>query len=224
MNAETKCYRKLTSSFALAVGLVYVTSSFSQADSAVDQALSAMAGTLDVQSQPYLHKGQLSGCTLIFDAILQDWSYRQGGFLKISGNVGIMRAGNKLGANLKVVVLEIDPNDPTLGLKPSAPSRAYLVDDDLKTNLATLRGTPASDTPGALFSIFEVSPTLDMVLDGLRANKLTVAFNSKGGDTDIQLPLQLDVQEVKQSGERVRSNKMKSDFANCLTALGNTFK
>ncbi|MDX8521129.1 hypothetical protein [Mesorhizobium dulcispinae] len=219
MDAETRRFRKLTSCFALALVLVYVTSNSSQADSAVDQALAAMSGTLDVKSQPYFNKGQLSGCTLVFDAITQDWNYRQGGFLKISGNVC-----NNLGANLKVVVLEIDPNEPTLGLKPSAPSRAYLIDDNLKTNLATLRGTPPSDTPGALFSIFEVSPTLDMVLDGLRANKLTIAFNSKGGDTDIQLPLQLDVQEVTQSGERVRSNKAKSDFANCLTALGNSFR
>ncbi|RWO49761.1 MAG: hypothetical protein EOS12_02320 [Mesorhizobium sp.] len=167
-----------------------------------------------------MNSGKLSGCSLVFDAIEQDWNYRQGGYIKVSGNVGFLRSGDSIGANVKVAVLEIDPNDPTLGLKPSPPTRAYLIDENLQTNLSTLRRVVSSDTPGAIFSIFDLSPTLDMVLSGIQANELTIAFNSKGGETDIQLKLQLDVQEVTQTGERVRSEKMKSDFTKCLTILG----
>lgn len=200
----------------IALGLCDV----AEANQAADQALAAMAGTLDVKSEPYMNSGKLSGCSLVFDAIEQDWNYRQGGYIKVSGNVGFLRSGDSIGANVKVAVLEIDPNDPTLGLKPSPPTRAYLIDENLQTNLSTLRRVVSSDTPGAIFSIFDLSPTLDMVLSGIQANELTIAFNSKGGETDIQLKLQLDVQEVTQTGERVRSEKMKSDFTKCLTILG----
>lgn len=206
-----------------ATAMIFAFTGVVKADSVmVDQMLAAMAGTLDIKSEPYMNAGKLSGCTLAFDAIAQDWSYRQGGYIKVSGNVGFLRGGQTVGANVKVVVLEIDPNDPTLGLRPSPPSRAYLIDKDLKTNLSTLQRASESDTPGALFSVFELSPTFQMVVDGLAANELTVAFNSKNGATDIQLKLELDVQDVTQSGERIRSDKMKSDFARCLQALADT--
>lgn len=59
-----------------------------------------------------------------------------------------------------------------------------------------------------------------MIIDGLTANEITIAFNSKNGDTDIQLKLEPDVQDVKPCGERIRSDKMKSEFARCLQTFG----
>jgi hypothetical protein len=97
----------------IALGLCDV----AEANQAADQALAAMAGTLNVKSEPYMNGGKLSGCTLVFDAIVQDWSYRQGGYIKVSGNVGFLQSGGSVAAALKVIVLEIDPKDPTLGLR-----------------------------------------------------------------------------------------------------------
>ena len=121
-------------------------------------------------------------------------------------------------------MLEIDGSTPKLQMTPSPPSRAYIIDRNLATNLSSLVQGSTSDTPGALFSIFQFSPTFEMVLDALTTNELTVAFNSKGGGTDMQLKLELDVVEVNASGERRRSDKAKKDFLACLGKLGEGLK
>jgi hypothetical protein len=91
--------------------------------------------------------------SLFFAAIAQD---RQGSYIGVSGNVGIRKATNNFGVDLKVAVFDIDSSKSPLVLKPSAPSRAYLVGHDFQTNLSTLVSTVPSDTPGALVSLFSI--------------------------------------------------------------------
>ena len=147
----------------------------------VEALLLAMQGTLTVSSQPHLTDGKLTGCTLVYDALYQDWTYRGGRFLKVCWQHWLHECQQQYRANLKVVVLEIDGSTPKLQMTPSPPSRAYIIDRNLATNLSSLVQGSTSDTPGALFSIFQFSPTFEMVLDALTTNELTVAFNSKGG-------------------------------------------
>jgi hypothetical protein len=56
--------------------------------------LDRIAGTLDVSSMLYMKEGSLSGCQLVFDAMIRDYSYRQGRFIKVSGGVGFMHNGS----------------------------------------------------------------------------------------------------------------------------------
>ena len=51
------------------------------------------------------------------------------------------------------------------------------------------------------------------------ANRITVGFNSRDGSTDIQLPIELDVVEMKDTGEQVRSVQPKIDFLKCVKTL-----
>lgn len=189
------------------------------ANPALESLLLSMNGTLSVTSQPLMSEGRLAGCTLVFDAIQQDWTYRSGAFLKVTGNIGVVSAGDRIGTNLKVVVHEIDASGNELLFKPSPPSRAYLIDRMFVTNLDSLVKATESDTPGALFSIFQLSPTLDMVLAAVEQNGITVAFNSRNGATDIQLPLELDVVDVSEAGERKRSGEHKAQFLGCVYKL-----
>jgi hypothetical protein len=209
-----------------AVGLVFLMvaslSARAQTKAIVEQWLSTMAGTLNIVAAPYMSEGQLTGCSLIFGAIQQDWTYRQEAYIKVSGNVSLMIVKGKLASTLKVTVVEIDPSMPSLGLNPSPPSRAYLVAPNFGTNLASLVARYPSDTPGALFSVFQLSPTFEMVLDGLKNNRLTIAFNRNDGVSDIQLPLEMDFVEVDNSGNRVRSERMKLEFIECARALGSS--
>lgn len=183
--------------------------------------LADIAGTLDVYSQPYLKNGKLSGCQMVFDALMQDYSYRRGEFLKVSGSVGIMydAASGKMGSALKVVVNEL-PTVTDGSAVPSSPSRAYLVADDYTTNLDSLVDRSQSNTTGALFSIFQISPTIKIVTKSLELKTLVFAFNQKNGATDIRLPIDLTVEKTDASGARQRSEKMTQDFASCLLALG----
>ena len=63
----------------------------------VEALLLAMQGTLTVSSQPHLTDGKLTGCTLVYDALYQDWTYRGGRFLKVAGNIGFMSANSNMG-------------------------------------------------------------------------------------------------------------------------------
>jgi hypothetical protein len=161
--------------------------------------------------------GKLAGCNLVFEAMTRDYTYRQGQFIKVDGSIGIMGIGGNLGAVLKVVVNEITP--PSLTFRPSPPSRAYLIGPGYATNVDSLVSADESDTPGSLFSVFQSSPTAELLLSALRSKKITVAFNKKGGSSDIQLPLELDVAQTDDVGKRTRSDQATTDFSQCLLVL-----
>ena len=117
---------------------------------------------------------------------------------------------------------QIEGSAGKLTMQPSAPSRAYLVGPEFQTNLSSLVQSAPSDTPGALFSVFQPTPTLDMVMDALKRQRLTVAFNRFGGGSDIQVPIELDVEGMDGSGAPTRSHQMIESFAKCLTILASS--
>lgn len=178
-----------------------------------------LVGTWSVSSQPVMSDGTLIGCTLVYDVFYQDWTYRGGGFVRVSGHVGFLHGQNAIGAALKVAVNEIDPYAAQLEMVPSAPFRAYIVADDFSTNLPSLVTSGPSDTPGALYSVFQLSPTFEMVMAALESQHLTIAFGEEDSALDIQIPIELDVLRVDDSGQPVRSTQTRAAFLNCLTAL-----
>lgn len=180
-------------------------------------ALARLEGTLSVQAQPNLREGKFIGCQYVFEAMMRDWSYRQGGFIKVSGSVGIMGVGGKIGTTVKVVVNEIDL--ATRSITPSAPGRVYLIGPDFQTNVDTLVNSAESDVPGGRFSIYQMSPTTEMILAGMENGRLTVAFNRGNGDTDLQLPLELDVASTDKAGNRTRSDNHATAFAQCMAVV-----
>ncbi|MEK1886880.1 MAG: hypothetical protein AAAB35_04710 [Phyllobacterium sp.] len=93
----------------------------------MEEVLTRMTGTLEVHMEPYMKSGQLKGCDLLYTAIAQDWTYRQGGFIKVTGNVGFIKANGSIGSTLKVVVFDIETSKPNVQFIPSPPSRAYLI-------------------------------------------------------------------------------------------------
>ncbi len=189
----------------------------------LDIMLDRIAGTLDVSSMPYMKEGKLSGCQLVFDAMIRDYSYRQGRFIKVSGAVGFMHSGGPetpLGSIVKVVVTEVAQVNGELTSKPSPPTRAYLIGSDYSTNLDSLVTAAQSDVPGGLFSIFQVNPTLAIVIEAMKTHKITVAFNQMNGTSDIRLPLDLAVVATDENGQRRRSGQIVEDFASCLGAIG----
>lgn len=183
----------------------------------LEAVMSKIAGTQRVYAQPAMTGGKLQGCSLIFEAMIRDFTYRQGQFIKVDGSIGIMDVSGSLGAVLKVVVNEITP--PSLTFNPSPPSRAYLIGSDYATNVDSLISADESDTPGALFSIFQPSPTVGLILTALQSKKITVAFNKKGGLSDIQLSLELDVEHTDAAGTRTRSDQAVTDFSQCMLVL-----
>ncbi|MHC2457713.1 hypothetical protein ACVMIX_004354 [Rhizobium leguminosarum] len=205
---------------ALCLALTWALSAGAVSAGQVDFLLTRMLGTIQVRSEPYMVRGKLSGCQYVFSALAQDWVYRKGQYLKVDGSIAIMFMDGNFGSTLKVVVNEVLPSaDGTLTFSPSPPSRAYLIGSDYQTNLSGLVSALQSDTPGALFSIFNLDPTLKVLTDAGKTNKVTVAFNRDSGASDILLPLELDVKSSSEEGQRVRTQETGISFANCVLAL-----
>jgi hypothetical protein len=187
------------------------------------QSLGQLVGTMDVQSQPSIAKGKLQGCQLVFDAIIQDYAYHDGAFMKVSGSASIMSSGGKMGTTVKVVAEVLDPTSVDAKLVPSAPSRAYLVGKNYTNNLSGLVNA-ASTSPGAWFAIYNFQPTVTILKDAIAAQTLTFAFNQNGGSTDIQLPIDLTVARTDDNGKRTHSTAALEEYSKCIGVLGDQFK
>jgi len=127
-----------------------------------------------------------------------------------------MTIGGGIGATMKVVVNEIVPSAQGITFKPSPASRLYLVSPDHKTNLESLIRFAPSDTPGGLFAMFRVTPTFEMLLDGLFSGGLTIAFNQNDGESDLILKVDPHVVYTNDNGERQRSGKIAKEFTDCV--------
>ncbi len=188
----------------------------------MDDMMQKIAGTQRVYTQPLMMSGKLTGCQYVFEGMLRDYTYRAGQFIKVDGSIGIMTVQGKLASTVKVVVNEITP--PSLSFKPSPPTRAYLIGADFRTNLASLVAASESDTPGALFAIYQLSPTFEILAASLKTKKLSVAFNSRGGATDITMPLDLEVATTDKDGNRTRNSVAIEDFGTCLGTMAAAMK
>lgn len=154
----------------------------------------------------------------MFEHLMRDWVARNGQFIRVDGSVTLMYpTPQKLGATLKIVVNEID--QATLTFKPSAPTRAFLIDDDYSTTISSIVSVVPSDTPGGLFSIYQVSPTIEILMKAIQSNHLRVGFDKAGAETDIQVLIELDVSATDPDGSRHRTGQAGSDFATCARAL-----
>lgn len=174
-------------------------------------------GTLSAASVPVMSNGKLIGCQLSFDAIALDHTYRQGALIKVSGSSGMMATSNGMGVTVKVVVSAFDGDGVTL--KPSPPSRAYLVGKDLRNNFDSLVDAAPSDQPGGWFAIYQASPAMEIVAEAIEQGELTFAFNQLNGSSDIQLNVDLAVESTNDAFEQVRSRKTIEDYAQCISTL-----
>ena len=183
------------------------------------QGLAELQGTLSVSSSPQMSEGKLTGCTLVFEVLQQDFVYLQGNFVRVSGNVGFMEGQGNIAAIVKVVAMEIDPDLADLGKRLLPPDRAYIVAGNLSTNFGSLVSSSPSDTPGALFSIYQLEPSIDMILEALSLGTITIAFSIEGGNSDIRMPIELNVVDVDAQGNRTRSADATVAFMSCTEAL-----
>jgi hypothetical protein len=179
---------------------------------AQNAALDALIGSNSVEAQPIFTAGRLNACTMVFDAFAKDFTYKQGGYVKINGSFGLWNAKGQLGITLKVVLHDLDPR--TMSLTPSPPASAYFVSGN-KTTKDSVIFTERSDTPGGIFVALKAEPNFSIVAEGVQHNKVTIAFARERGGMDIQLPIDTSVVETAQNGQRTQSPKASMDFFQC---------
>jgi hypothetical protein len=152
-----------------------------------------------------------------FNNIAQDWTYKQGGFIRIGGSFGLMSASNKVAVTLKVILNDIDLK--TMNLTPSPPADAYFIGNDFTTSKSSKVASYPSDAPGAIFVVFQLEPTFELVVKGVSGDKVTIAFNRTIGGSDIQVPIDTSVVETSGDGKRKRSPQTETDFFACSRQL-----
>jgi hypothetical protein len=183
---------------------------------AQDGSLNQMLGTISVEAKPSFAGGQLNGCTVEFGVLARDWTYKQGAYIRVGGSFGLVSAKGIVSAMLKVILHDIDPR--TLNFTPSPPTNAYFVSGTSTTKNITVGSYP-SDVPGAIFVVFKLSPTFEIIAQGLADDKLTIAFARKEGGTDVQVTIDTSVVDTAANGQRTRSPQASLDFAKCARSL-----
>ncbi|AMJ61987.1 hypothetical protein AXW83_18275 [Bosea sp. PAMC 26642] len=175
-----------------------------------------MEGTTSVSYSPTFSNGKIIGCGIEFNAVVRDWAFRKGEYDKVSGSFGIMTANQNIAPVLKVVVHELDRGD--FSLKPVPPKKAYVISGN-RSNFDKLVSSYNSDTPGALFSVFQLEPTVKMYADALGSGTLSIRYGKSASGIDAPLRIDLRVVETQDSGNRVRSDKPIEEMFGCISDL-----
>ncbi len=179
-------------------------------------ALRPMLGTVSVEVNPGFADGQLNNCILEFGVMARDWTYRQGGYIRVGGGFGIMSVKGAVGVTLKVILHDMDPR--TMSFTPSPPTSAYFVSGSNTTRNAVVSSYP-SDVPGAIFVVLKPEPTFEILANGLNENKVSIAFARRKGGSDIVIPIDTSVVDTASNGQRTRSPKAAADFFKCSKSL-----
>ena len=189
----------------------------SLAQSKVDMtrtALLSLQGTISVSHQPQMAEGKLTGCSMNFEHMQQDFVYLNGNFIRSSGSVALMSAGANIAVVMKIVAGELNPADEPMNARPLKVSRVYLLGHDMSSNFENLLDSYPSEDGGGLLSVYPPDPSLEMVLGELQTGAITVAVGL-GGAMDIQLPIDITTASRDDKGKPIHSPDALLAFFGC---------
>ena len=72
------------------------------------------------------------------------------------------------------------------------------------------------DPPGALLILFNIEPTLKMLLEGVLKRKNAISFRSKGGVSDVPFTIDPTVTAIDDNGNRTHSPAQGLAFTECV--------
>jgi hypothetical protein len=180
------------------------------------ESLLPMLGTISVEVTPNFAGGRLDGCSIGFRTLTQDWIFKQGAFVAVSGGFGVMTLKGTFAAYLKVTVHDVDPR--TMQFTPSPPASAYFVAGNTTTKNAIVGSYP-SDTPGTIFVASHVGPTFPVFSKGLADGKVTIAFAREKDGSDVVVAIDTNVVDTAPNGQRKYSDQISTDFLKCAQTL-----
>lgn len=187
----------------------------------VAQDLSGLTGTIGIEADTVTRQGHMAGCSLNYRAAVQDFAYRQGALVGVSGsfNLNLIRQENKksVGALLKVGVKQMLPPGQN-----EAPAFAYLASQ----NGSTAKNVVAhdiSDTPGyRVFAIKVDKDLLGLVDDMLDGEPVTLHYSRTATGLDVKVPLDLRVLDSKAGPkgiEPIRGDNALNTLRGCFQRL-----
>lgn len=192
------------------------------------QDLSGFVGTVAITADTLLRSGEMAGCTLNYQAAVQDYTYRNGALVVVAGSFNlnlIEREGGKtIAPLLKVGVQQLYP-DRAGG--PQAPAFAYLQSARGST-ARSVRGDDYSETPGfRIFALTLDKDTAGVIGDFIEGDPVSLNYSSTKGGLDVKVPLDIRVVGSKPLAagfERIRAESTLETFRACFMKLASKLK
>lgn len=182
-----------------------------------------LEGTVHVTSQRASADGKLEGCGIEFVEIKRDYSTKRGAPVTMSGSI-YFRLNEKVGLVYTLKLGLFDGLSNTT--KPVAPANAFISAPQGKAPKQAIRRD--SDVPGWALYVGGVD---DEVMEAYKAiieqQKLVVGFNRKAGQQDVTATIDLTVIDSNMVNDKVvreKSDKVVSDFADCMNTLVKSVK
>ncbi len=197
---------------------ILMTASSASAQTAIEsnaRMLDRFLGTTSTSFLPQFASGALRACLVEFKGMALDRTVQPNAYLAIDGSFGFMRAQQTVAPVLKVVVNTVDR--ATLSFTPSAPVGAYLSRGSTST-AASVLNRMASDTPGGLFSIFNLEAS-EAFIHALGDPKVRVLMSRAGRTMDVPFEIDMSVTQTSERGERVRGSTAGRDALDCLQTM-----
>jgi len=190
-----------------------------QQDELLRQALQRMYGTVLTQHHWLRRQGELTGCSIEYRLLIQDWAYSQGRPVVVTGAIGLHtndRAGAVVG--LKVVALDQHRQGGNVVSVPNAPHFAYLENASNVNNADAMVGSDAGDTPGGrVFAFNFFADSQIEITKSIMDNKIRLLFNRKEGGGDIRVPIDLTVLDTGDDGARKHGMETLEQFRQCAS-------
>lgn len=170
----------------------------------------------------------MTGCTLVFTVVAQDFAYRDGGLVSIDGSMSVSLAKYADGMPSLQTSLKLLPSDALdengeIVRQPFTPESIWYLDSDGLPNGSSATSSIPSGA-GGRFAIFKFDDAWASVQRMVNVDKtLVVAYNRTPGGLNVRVPIDLTV--ISDDGQSVeRSDKTVQDWAACNLKLFDQFK
>lgn len=148
--------------------------------------------TISTEILPVFQNGELTGCSLNFQAGKNDYTYFGGDLALINGslNLSVLKGGRPFFV-LKLGVLRSGESDYV------APSSAFILSDK-QSNKADFLTSLDAETPGFRMFVFAVGEaSLKIMEDTIKANKsIRIGYAMNGGSTSSIIPITLSMKKL----------------------------
>lgn len=183
-------------------------------------ATAQIAGTIETKSYPSTQGGKRIGCMIEFRTIVQDFTYRQGEPVVVSGSMGFMNyPGKQPAVTLKVVLDDMSPDGKMVDKTTVPPISISLVGADGESNAASQFMSERGDRPNSRIAAFSLDGFPEIFKRVLEQRELAVLFNRKNGGADVRVLADLTVEGLNDAGKPIRGTQTVAGFLACADKL-----
>lgn len=173
-------------------------------------------GTRSVKAARVLVRGKPSACSFMISSTAQDAVYMNGGFVMLSGIVGVVIEQGALLVRLGTTLYDI--NAVTFRATPTVVEESnFLVGDKSSKKYLVSKGL--AYPLGTLDERFTFDGAFELLSDALTKEKLTIAYSRKPNGGEVLVPIDLKIEKTNPDGAKIVSAKAIGEFRTCIEEL-----